>query len=645
MKRRIVSMLLVVVMLALSLVSCGYSYAKDDMTQYATFDKQAFLDGLTKIVIKDGEFTTNEETRKIKVLDNIYTTLLGKVDKNSKTTEGMPEKYDQLFYTYYCEVTVDGKVYTVYADQMKQSAAKAIQLGLSTLKDTDKLISDAVLALDITDIADYIYSTDADSANKTAAGDKIYISYTRKYTKTTGEGENQVNTTITENAKYDLVTVGTSGGATFLDKLVERTIGEKFQLEAAVKETIEGTEYDVTYSDITVHWVVDSGAPLLTVKYTPTESKKVYPDYYTVGSEQIDLKDKELTYYVYPVYYKEVSQISADSILKEIFGKSLTSTSLPMFEGEAYKTLIGELATLLSELATLKTEVETAQKKYDTAKETEDKAGDNATDDQKKATTDALDALEEAKGKVTTKETNIAEKLTAIYAIDTESNGDDNLNTEESIVKEYKQKIYDSLETVYNNEVKYAIAEKIYNLIESTVTVANVPEKALDEAYDLLFDEYKATFYTETDEQTKLTYYSKYNGDFKEFLKAETGTQKYDDAKNAVREQAKKAVTPIVKIYAVAQALELVYTDKEYKDELKDTALGTYEEYYGATNLKTAEQIDKILDFYLELDEQKVEKDEDGNIKKITYVEVEGVKLLPYTKITYTATVDGAVTE
>lgn len=649
MKRRIVSMLLVVVMLALTLVSCGYSYAKDDMTQYATFDKAAFLDGLTKIVVKDGAFTTDESTRELKVLDNIYATLLGKVDAASKTTEGKPAKYDQFYYNYYCTFTKDGVDYVALGTNMKESGAKGIQLGLTTLKDADKLISDAILALDIDDIAAYIYKTDADTANKTVAGDKVYISYTRAYTKTTGEGSDAVSTTVKENANYKLVTIGTAGGTAFLDKLIDKKFGEKFRLEGDIKEMVDGEEINVTYSDITIHWAVDAGEELVSVKYTPTSTSKVYPDYYTAGAEQIDLKDIELTYHVYPVYYKEVSEFNATSVLKEIFGKSLSASSLPLFEGDAYKTLIGDLSTLLSDLVTLKKDVETAQKSYDTAKKAEDEAGSNATDAQKTATTTALESLNTAKGKVTDKETAIGEKITAIFAIDTEGDGEDNLTTEQTIVKEYREKVYKSLEDAYNNEIKYAVAAKIYELIESDQIVAvssdKLPEKAVDEAYDLLFDEYKATFYTEDNETTKKSYYSEHNGDFKAFLMEETGTKTYAAAKEAVRAEAKKSVIPVVKIYAVAQALELVYTDKEYNEELKDQGLGTYEDYYGATNLKTAEQIDKILDYYLELDDEKLEKDDDGNVTKINYKEVDGVKLLPYTRITYTATVDGTVTE
>ena len=40
MKKRIIGLILVVAMLTLSLVSCGYSFAKDDLTAYATFSAE-----------------------------------------------------------------------------------------------------------------------------------------------------------------------------------------------------------------------------------------------------------------------------------------------------------------------------------------------------------------------------------------------------------------------------------------------------------------------------------------------------------------------------------------------------------------------------------------------------------------------------
>ena len=81
MKKRIISLILVAVMALLTLASCGYSYANDDMTKYATFDKDAFEKALQEsLKIEDGDFGTVESVRLEKVQDKIFTSLAGTVD-------------------------------------------------------------------------------------------------------------------------------------------------------------------------------------------------------------------------------------------------------------------------------------------------------------------------------------------------------------------------------------------------------------------------------------------------------------------------------------------------------------------------------------------------------------------------------------
>ena len=68
MKKRIISLILVVATLLLTLAGCAYSYAKDDMTKYATFDEGAFFTALNNLVIADGDFGTDETKRQEKVI-------------------------------------------------------------------------------------------------------------------------------------------------------------------------------------------------------------------------------------------------------------------------------------------------------------------------------------------------------------------------------------------------------------------------------------------------------------------------------------------------------------------------------------------------------------------------------------------------
>lgn len=653
MKRRIISLLLVVVMLTLTLVGCGYSYAKDDMEQYTEFDKAAFLAALQELEIADGEFTTDEATREIKVLDSIYEALAKTVDADEKVSEGKPGEYDILYYVYYCTGVKDEVTYTFYANKMKESGASKLQLGLSDLSDLDAKIAAAIIALD--SITDYAYKTTTEG--NTEAGDTVYISYTRRYTVDAAEGGG--TETKTESYKYVKLELGSSDGNKFADKLVGKEIGKEIDLDdATISEQIGGAAVDVSYSDITVHWVVDEG-DCISFKHTPyTSSTKVAPaEPYTADSGKIDLKDMELTYYVYPVYYNEVSELSATSVLKEIFGKNLSESSLPMFSDEAYKTLVGELGKLLSELADLEKTLKTKTEDYEKKKAIVD-AAESPTQAQTNAMNNAKSEMDTAQTNVNNKNTDIDAKITAIFAVDTDTEGEGNLNTEGNIVKEYKKSVYDSLEAKYNSEIKYSLATKIYNLIEENVKVTSLPEKAVDNAYDILIDSYKETFYTGTDSKTDKTNYALYNGDFKSFLKDQTGASDYAGAKDKVREEAEAAVKPIVQIYAAAQALDsddaegkILYTDKEYDENVKNTNLGTYEDYYGEVNIKAAEQIDKLLNYYLEMDEEhlvEVESDhdhEDGeeheHEKKPEYVDGKIV----YVRIKYSIKEDATETE
>ena len=102
MKKRIISLILVVVMATLALSSCAYSYTKDDMSSYAKFDEEKFKKAILELVVSDADFGVNESVRLDKVEDAIFTTLAGQADKDDKKTEGVPAKYATYYYCYYC---------------------------------------------------------------------------------------------------------------------------------------------------------------------------------------------------------------------------------------------------------------------------------------------------------------------------------------------------------------------------------------------------------------------------------------------------------------------------------------------------------------------------------------------------------------
>ena len=80
MKKRIISLILVVATVFLTLTGCAYNYAKDDMSKYATLDYQKFYDALQALVITDGDFGTDKEGRDVKVQDAIAQAILKVTD-------------------------------------------------------------------------------------------------------------------------------------------------------------------------------------------------------------------------------------------------------------------------------------------------------------------------------------------------------------------------------------------------------------------------------------------------------------------------------------------------------------------------------------------------------------------------------------
>ena len=608
MKRRIIALFLVVVTLTLTLASCSYNYSKKDMSEFTTFDEAKFAEGIKALSVVDGDFTTNDDVRKLEVTDYIYEKIAAAADTDEVTT-GVIGAHDVLYYTYYATAEIDGVKYTFFASSMEESKATKFQLGLSDLDGINKLISENMPA----DALLENFAYDTTTSGTVAAGDKIYVSYKKSYTV----GDTAKNVTV----KYDELTVpAEEGGADFLSKLIGKEIGKSVSLEDKVMEEIEGVGVEVTYSDITVHWVVKSGAPIVTfTDKTYTSTKKVAP---VEDTETKELKDVTLTYYVYPVYVNTVAEISGGSIITEVFGKNLTVNSLPMFKEEAYSSKIEEIAKVLKELSEQKTQLKTDIESRDKAQKTVDDAGANATETQKTALTNAQTKVDNTKSTITEKKTKIAEQLAVILEVEN--------TTDEDIVAEYREYAYDTLENSYNSEIIYGLADKIYHLIMDTVTVKSYPKKAVEEAYDVLMDGYKSEFYTGSGN------YAKYNGSFKDFLVAEMKADDYKAALAAVEAEAEEHVEPIIKIYAVAQALDadldLLYTNKDYKQFIKENS-DYYEEYYGEFNVRAAQQIDKILDYYLE-----VEYNDDGEIDYVG-------GYIPFKNITYTVSETDAETK
>ena len=201
--KRIISSILVIVMLVLSLASCGYNLADDDMTSYATFsdaEKQAFIKALTTMLIKDGDFTTDDATREQRVMDSIYAAVADSMGSDvTKLTEGKPDGRDLIYYCYYMTAEFDGVTAVFYTSKMKSSSAVTIQLRGDSDFGDDTLSEKIAELLKSHDFKDMAYTSTTSGA--TVEGDIAYVTYT----ETVGDKEPVVHT----NEK---ITIGASKG-------------------------------------------------------------------------------------------------------------------------------------------------------------------------------------------------------------------------------------------------------------------------------------------------------------------------------------------------------------------------------------------------------------------------------------------------
>ena len=601
MKKRIIGLILVVVMLTLSLVSCGYSLRDDDLAKYTTFEKANLDKALAELVIANADFGTDEEGRQKKVLDSIYASLADLVKNGEHKSEGAIGAHDVVFYNYYA--TVEDKV--IYASTMKPGAENSLQLGLSSNEGVKALIAAELAKL--TDVKEYIYLTNSTSTSSTIAeGANVYISYVVEYTEKDASGADKlVKTTVT----YENVKVGDENHPVAA-KLVGAKIGtaiEDFEVE------VDGVKK--SYSSAKINWVVDGGKAIVFTDKTYTKSTVVKDIY---GGD-VELLDKEIKYHVYPVYYISVDEFNATTVMNSLlskFTKTTTNEDGSTKEEGILPSFTANLE-LVKAFAELKTAVETAKKAYDTAvteESTAKKELDKAKDAVKEGETpteaqqDTINKAQEAydakvaatatakkshEDAITERDAKLAEVLEKI--------------TEATIVDEYKKSIYDSLLADYNADVKEALAKAVWEAIKANVTVNTAPDKAVDEIYERMIESYESTFYDGTyDTTTKESNYKHYNASFSAFLVAKTGTASYKEAKQHVRNEAIEYVKPMVMVYFVAEVYGQKLTDDEVKAYKNDLSgyYSYYEAYYGETNTLTAYQFDKLMDHFLASEEK-----------------------------------------
>ncbi len=453
MKKRIISLILVVVMSVLTLASCAFNYHKEDLSKYATFDYESFIKEVAKVTIEDGSFTDKDLTKREQmVADAIYSALAAKADTTVKYVgkvddpeteedESEPQigEHDLAYYCYYTTVEIEGVTYQFMTTYMKSSSAAKVQLGQQVVVD-DELTEKLLAGFEgFTFSEDTVYEQ---LSSGTIEKDMwVYISYTKEHSEKDAEG---VEKTIAETASNHRVQV--TEDDPFTKQLIGKSISSS-EINVS-KVTVDGVEY--TYDNVKVTYA-EKGAEAFTFTHTPyptednKDGKKVATTLY-VGSDkkEIDLAGKELTYHVYPVNYVTVPEFTAENLVNEIYGSSISlSTMATLIFGDEYtdahdsedaetavdavleaynekftkdgvklglEDFIKALSTAQSTLKTKKTALDKAEEEYEsalsalkTAKEALDKAieeSKKANEEKTKAEnayTEANKAYEEAK--------------------------------------------------------------------------------------------------------------------------------------------------------------------------------------------------------------------------------------------------------
>ena len=800
MKKRIISLILVVATLVLTLAGCAYNYAKDDMTKYATFDESAFFTALNNLVIADGNFGTDETKRQEKVVDAIAQALL-KVTDTDKQFGGKVQNHDSIYFCYMA-MDEDGNIF--FADKMDETKAVNFQVGLSTLTGLNAEIAKKLA--EIEDVKDYIYTTSA--ANKVNDGDVVSVSYfvswkdaegndksdvvwneyhevnssvsefsknllgatvgvelpnqfsitkedvTKTYTNVKVESIAKDNTTpkvedgdiifltytisfdatpwlvegedgkktynlpeeFTKNVKYDIDGDGkykatvtnttaqvkgytdadynTEGegeeakkvlkeeSKNFLAELVGKDVGSTLPTITIPKQVIDGKTVEVKYTSTKVNWIVESNVTGIQVKYTPYDEelnaeKTNKKEETNIWGEKITLNQKELTYYVFPIYYIDVLDVTTDAkadlaeFILDNFYSVVNSTktadhdhteeeheheTVYVFEslnkdkdGNEFKngdktlaTLVGELVDLYKTHSDKDKALTEALKSLNTAQQNLAKTDYEPSTAEYAALKTKLENAETAYiSAKTAEQTEKAKINTKIDDILKCQKGE--TKVEDVLVADYKTYQYDTLEDAYKADIKEKLATKIIEYLQKNITYkSNLPKKAVKNAYDAIMNVHKYNFYegtyssgSSTTSTSSETNYKHYNGDFNAYLidKVTSNKGTMQDVKDSIQKEAETTVKDIIMIYVFADAVEAKWSDadviltkaekKQIKKDLETTAL-LYQQYYGITynynvdDSYNAEQFDKAMNYLLELGEEK-ENDNFVYYKNITY--------------------------
>ncbi|MBQ7356045.1 MAG: hypothetical protein IJW66_01480 [Clostridia bacterium] len=282
MKKRIISAILVIVMSVMALASCAPAFNfVEDSSAYVTFNYDKFIEALGKIEIEDGDFTTNEDTRKEKVEEDLFSSIASTVIKNALDADKLEVgKIGDKDVVYYCYYATDTKGNVFYFSNMKEASITATStkadhvIELGSYDKDDELKAKIAAALLNAEADNFDFGTEnskngynmllsSDFATlaerRVSLGDKVVISYKRSYKYTTwkknSDGTSYVDSegnpttdptkyveettaTVSEICTFDLVTLSTES-----TDLIVKHIAD------ALKADADGKAADANYQN------------------------------------------------------------------------------------------------------------------------------------------------------------------------------------------------------------------------------------------------------------------------------------------------------------------------------------------------------------------------------------------------------------
>ena len=434
MKKRIISLILVLVMLCLALASCGaYSIADEDLASCVSFDADAkakFEEAWKTLVIEDGDFTTDEQTRLNKVMDSIYNDLASAVSEDAEEVKtGMPSDHDIIYYNYYYTAEIGGQTVYFNTAKMKSGSTTSVQLGLADPSDFEKQLANLFIGVDI---KDYIYTTQ--TSGEVKENDVVFITYSYTYNAPVEGSDATTPTTVTVTNERLVLTKGASA-------LVDHLLTNKATINTSTIKDFEDKDTGRSYTGIKINWRAD-GKELGVAKDTTYTEKTMVKD---ITGVEHDLKDVELTYHIYPTHYLEVPEFTAENFVNVILDDGITFAAIKrVLFGEKFEEKKDDekkavldlyitkdkdgkdvsLEEFVKALATAQTEYDSAleaKEKADTEKDTKQTAYDSAkakydadkTDERKSALDTAEANLKLAKESAEKANTTFTEKETA----------------------------------------------------------------------------------------------------------------------------------------------------------------------------------------------------------------------------------------